>query len=264
MSWLDNDLAAFLFHMTGNKDVADQRREAYNKIDEEALEQIAESQRKFGELQGDQQLAERIAAKYQAVVDKADANAQRAKAKSDAEVAARLHLAERTDQSIAGYRAQGAANATQALADQTLNDKALSPLQKFGKIAEELDRARAAKNGALTGAFEIARYLKENEGQLDSEEIARKMKKQADYERDAGFAQQRVGILENALSQIQHAGLAPDISHVTSLAQYGFNMGEKDDVAERMDKYYTRSLNLQEQIRNKLQEGVTTEATYTE
>lgn len=37
MSWLDNDLASFMFHMTGNKDVADQRREAYNKIDEEAL-----------------------------------------------------------------------------------------------------------------------------------------------------------------------------------------------------------------------------------
>lgn len=41
-------------------------------------------------------------------------------------------------------------------------------------------------------------------------------------------------------------------------------MGEKDDTVERMDRYYSRSLNLQEQIKNKLQEGVKTEATYSE
>ena len=49
---------------------------------------------------------------------------------------------------------------------------------------------------------------------------------------------------------------------MTSLAQYGFNMGEKDNGVERMEKYYTKSINLQQQIKDKLQEGVKTEAVY--
>ena len=49
---------------------------------------------------------------------------------------------------------------------------------------------------------------------------------------------------------------------MTSLAQYGFNMGEKDDTVERMDKYYSKSLNLQQQIKDKLDEGIKTEAVY--
>jgi hypothetical protein len=64
------------------------------------------------------------------------------------------------------------------------------------------------------------------------------------------------------LTEIQTSTLAPDLSHVTSLAQYGFNMGEKDDGVERMEKYYSKSLNLQQQIKDKLQEGVKTEAVY--
>lgn len=56
--------------------------------------------------------------------------------------------------------------------------------------------------------------------------------------------------------------MTPDLSHMTSLAQYGFNMGEKDDTVERMDKYYTKSINLQQQIKDKLEEGIKTEATY--
>ena len=56
--------------------------------------------------------------------------------------------------------------------------------------------------------------------------------------------------------------VAPDLSHVTSLAQYGFNMGEKNDNVERMEKYYTKSLTLQQQIKDKIQEGIKTEAIY--
>ena len=52
------------------------------------------------------------------------------------------------------------------------------------------------------------------------------------------------------------------MSHVTSLAQYGFNMGEKNDNVERMEKYYTKSINLQQRIKDKLEEGVKTEAIY--
>ena len=49
---------------------------------------------------------------------------------------------------------------------------------------------------------------------------------------------------------------------MTSLSQYGFNMGEKDDRVERMEKYYNKSLTLQQQIKDKLQEGIKTEAVY--
>ena len=52
------------------------------------------------------------------------------------------------------------------------------------------------------------------------------------------------------------------MSHVTSLAQYGFNMGEKNDNVERMERYYTKSINLQQRIKDKLEEGVKTEAIY--
>lgn len=49
---------------------------------------------------------------------------------------------------------------------------------------------------------------------------------------------------------------------MTSLAQYGFNMGEKNDNVERMEKYYTESLTVQKRIKDKLEEGIKTEAIY--
>ena len=65
---------------------------------------------------------------------------------------------------------------------------------------------------------------------------------------------------------------------MTSLAQYGFNMGEREDtsaVMEKyyskmtnltksavMEKYYSKMTNLTKQIRDKLDQGITTTATY--
>ena len=80
--------------------------------------------------------------------------------------------------------------------------------------------------------------------------------------KDASYLAQRAGILESELGNISTSTLAPDLSHMTSLAQYGFNMGEKDDRVERMEKYYNKSLTLQQQIKDKLQEGIRTEAVY--
>lgn len=99
---------------------------------------------------------------------------------------------------------------------------------------------------------------------MSLDDIREEQRKQQEFERSAAFSDQRISILENALQNISTQQLVPDLSRVTSLAQYGFNMGEKDDTVERMDKYYTKSLNLQEQIKNKLQEGIKTEATYSE
>ena len=120
------------------------------------------------------------------------------------------------------------------------------------------------KNNSLMQAYGIAKNISENGSSMSSEDMKRELAKQGRFEQDAAYAEQRIGIIESALANISASTLAPDLSHVTSLAQYGFNMGEKDDTVERMDKYYSRSLNLQEQIKNKLQEGVKTEATYSE
>lgn len=88
------------------------------------------------------------------------------------------------------------------------------------------------------------------------------MKKQAGFDKTAAVQAAVIGVLESALAGIQSNAVAPDLSHVTSLAQYGFNMGEKDDTVERMERYYSKSINLQQQIKDKLQEGVKTEAVY--
>jgi hypothetical protein len=54
----------------------------------------------------------------------------------------------------------------------------------------------------LTNAFEIARYLKQNEGKIDSTDMQAKQKQQAQYEKEASTIDQRIGILESALTEI--------------------------------------------------------------
>ena len=57
-----------------------------------------------------------------------------------------------------------------------LGDKLTSPLEKFNKIAEQLDAARAKRNEALTGAYGISREIAG--GKMTSEEMTRAMAKQ--------------------------------------------------------------------------------------
>ena len=112
----------------------------------------------------------------------------------------------------------------------------------------------------LGEAFGISKEIQQ--GGMTSEEMARTMAKQARIEFDASSIQNQIGVLESVLGNITTNAIAPDLSHVTSLAQYGFNMGEKDDTVERMDRFYTKSISLQQQIKDKLEEGVKTEAIY--
>ena len=80
--------------------------------------------------------------------------------------------------------------------------------------------------------------------------------------REAQNFESRAGVLENALSRIQNIVASPDLSHMTSLAQYGFSMGEKDDSVQVMEKYYSKMTDLTKQIRDKIDQGITTTATY--
>ena len=265
-SLLDNDLASFLTHLSGGLNVQENAQKAKNMVDQQTTEQIADMQRKYAAMQQDITSAQKQQAVYQGVVDKLEGQQKNELAKlaaeSAAEVTARLRLNEANNAAIFGYKTKQQLNQTQDFVNGIIDNKNLGALDKFNTIAAELDAARSQKNSAMNSAFDIARYLKQNEGMIDSTEMQAKQKQQAQYDKEAAVAEARIGVLENALASIQTNTIAPDLSHVTSLAQYGFNMGEKDNSVERMEKYYTKSINLQQQIKDKLQEGVKTEAVY--
>ena len=272
-SLLDNDLASFLTHLSGGLNVQENAQKAKNMVDQQTTEQIADMQRKYAAMQQDITSAQKQQTVYQGVVDKLEgqqknelaklaAESAVESAKAAAEVTARQRLNEANDAAIFGYKTKSQLNQTQDFVNGIIGNKSIGALDKFNTIAAELDAARSQKNSAMNSAFDIARYLKQNEGMIGSTEIQAKQKQQAQYDKEAAVAEERIGVLENALASIQTNTIAPDLSHITSLAQYGFNMGEKDDSVERMEKYYNKSLNLQQQIKDKLQEGVKTEAVY--
>ena len=149
---------------------------------------------------------------------------------------------------------------TQIMAMDIMNNKQSSPLEKFNQIAEELDKLRSNRKSLVEQAYSINKDIAK--GGRDSNELADMTRRRDQLLKDAGYLAQRAGILESELGNISTSTLAPDLSHMTSLAQYGFNMGEKDDRVERMEKYYNKSLTLQQQIKDKLQEGIKTEAVY--
>ena len=69
-------------------------------------------------------------------------------------------------------------------------------------------------------------------------------------------------ILESALREIQVQNWRPNLQNLTSLSQFGFNMGEKDDSVDIMERYWSRQIDLTRQIRDKINEGLTSEAVY--
>ena len=272
-SLLDNDLASFLTHLSGGLNVQENAQKAKNMVDQQTTEQIADMQRKYAAMQQDITSAQKQQTVYQGVVDKLEgkqnnelaklaAESAAAAAAVTAEVTARQRLNEANNAAIFEYKTKSQLNQTQNFVNSIIDNKNLGALDKFNAIAAELDAARSQKNSAMNSAFDIARYLKQNEGMIGSTEIQAKQKQQAQYDKEAAVAEERIGVLENALASIQTNTIAPDLSHITSLAQYGFNMGEKDNSVERMEKYYTKSINIQQQIKDKLQEGVKTEAVY--
>lgn len=113
------------------------------------------------------------------------------------------------------------------------------------KEQESINLANKSKNEDLT--------LKERE---DLIELSEKAKDEA-----SRFAS-LVGQVESFISGINTNLQKPDLSNVTSLGQYGFSMGEKNDNINRLQKYYDNVENLVEQIRNKLNEGLKTTNTY--
>lgn len=256
----DNTTVGFLNKALGFQTYGMRKQDILNQIDDDAQIQIKDMHQRYKDLESEMNKYKGRADTYQSVADKLQNDKNAEAQKSNAEVQKRLSLSERNDQAMARYEAQSRANKTKALANDILGNKMLSPLEKFNKISDELDKLRTTRKTALESAFGLSKDIAN--GKMTSEEMTRAMAKQSKYEFQASSAANLIGILENALTNINTQTIAPDLSHMTSLSQYGFNMGEKDDRVERMEKYYNRSLTLQQQIKDKLQEGIKTEAVY--
>lgn len=56
--------------------------------------------------------------------------------------------------------------------------------------------------------------------------------------------------------------MKPDMHNVQSLGQYGMFFNERDNRTEIYKSYLQRQVSLQTEIRDKLNEGVSTEARY--
>lgn len=238
--------------------------EEKQKIDEAANKAIEAQQKKVQAAKRELDAAQQNYNLWKDVADYLkNSKDEAAKAERDsknAEYAKRRQLREGALFASEAYIQSDRIRSTQIMAMDIMNNKQSGPLEKFNKIAEELDRLRSDRKSLVEKAYGINKDIAN--GERDSNELADMIKRRDALLKDASFIAERAGILENALGSISTGTLAPDLSHITSLAQYGFNMGEKDNSVERMEKYYTKSINIQQQIKDKLQEGVKTEAVY--
>ena len=234
------------------------------EIDKAANESILAYQKKFEAAKKEYQAAiqnsktwDDVAKALQSQKDAADKMSRETR---NQEFAKRRRLREGALFAAESYIQNDRIRSTQIMAMDIMNNKQSSPLEKFNKIAEELDKLRSNRKSLVEQAYGINKEIAK--GGRDSNELADMTRRRDQLLKDAGYLAQRAGILESELGNISTSTIAPDLSHMTSLSQYGFNMGEKDDRVERMEKYYNKSLTLQQQIKDKLQEGIRTEAVY--
>ena len=153
----DSKFGDFAAKLRGDKTAQMSRDEAKNEIDKAVQERIKEMQSGYVKLEAEMNRAKGTAAEYQGVVDKIENQNKADKAKSDAEVQKRLALDERNEQNIARYQAQSALNQTQLFGQGIIDNKELSPLEKFEKIAEELDKLRTSRSEKMNEVFGISR-----------------------------------------------------------------------------------------------------------
>ena len=136
-----------------------------------------------------------------------------------------------------------------------------SASSKFQQASELLDDYRAQRQNALN----LARIQAQNATDTSFSNEYR----QHFLEMSAGNienAQHLAGIIsqiEGFIYNLDQNGIKPpNMQNVTSLSQYGFSMGERNDNVSRMERYYQNVEDLTRQIRNKLQEGIKTDASY--
>ena len=142
-----------------------------------------------------------------------------------------------------------------------MRDRKLAPQAQFDKLSAELDKVREERNKKLQEAYGLNKDILLGKGKNAIEYEEMQTKRNKALQEAEGLAS-RAGVLENALASIKNLTIPPDFSHMTSLAQCGFNMGEREDTSIVMEKYYSKMTDLTKQIRDKLDQGITTTATY--
>lgn len=237
-----------------------------NDAIDKAANKVIETYYKNFESAGKQaQAAQATADLWQNVVD----NLKQAKEKSeDALKNMRIEEARRkndvVEQSLAlqtQFRANDEIRRSQIYAMGIIKDRTLAPQMQFDALSNELDKARNQMNQKLIEAYELNKKLTTRPDMIASE-YESYSKRRDDLLAEADKYASKAGVLENALAQIKNLVMTPDLSHMTSLAQYGFNMGEKDDTVVVMEKYYSKMTTLTKQIKDKLDQGLKTTATY--
>lgn len=257
------------------------RVEKYKGVDsDEARDILKKSQQKIADYQKEFQLAGARAAQLQNIHEQfksiltffddidleakkkkeQEAKEQQEKAKAEKEKVENYQ--ENANDKARSFRYNDMLRRTQALAMQTLrtDENRMTPQKQFSTLAAELDELRKLRNRSLKEAYSLNKEMLEP-GKT-SKQLEELQKQRNIAIENAQSFESRAGVLESALSRIQNIVAQPDLSHMTSLAQYGFSMGEKDDSVQAMEKYYSKMTDLTKQIRDKIDQGITTTATY--
>lgn len=243
-------------------------KDTEHAIDEAANQVIDTYNKQFEAALKEAQAAEATANMWQSVVD----NLKEARQKSEESIR-RIRIEDAQKKNAAFKDAQMQAEefrwadqmrATQIFANSTLRTdiNRMTPQAQFKAIADELDKLRESRNSRLREAYDLNRQILSRPEGINGNAYQDLAKRRDLALREAQNFESRGSVLEHALSQIQNIIASPDLSHMTSLAQYGFNMGEKDDTVQVMEKYYSKMTNLTKQIKDKLDQGITTTATY--
>ena len=135
-----------------------------------------------------------------------------------------------------------------------------SASSKFKQASELLDKYRAQRQNALNLARIQAQDATDTD--LSNEDRQKILEMSAGNIENAQHLAGIISQIEGFISNLDQNGIKPNMQNVTSLSQYGFGMGERNDNISRMERYYQNVEDLTRQIRNKLQEGIKTEASY--
>ena len=251
----------YAFNWSEFKDTEDAYDAAGNKV-------IEMYHKRFQAALKEAQAAEATTSMWQSVVD----NLKEAHWKSKESVSRmRIEEAQKKNAAFENARQQDwefrwsdQMRATQILAMQTLKTDVnkLTPQSQFKILADELDKLRESRNSSLREAYQLNRQILSRPEGINGNAYQDLVKRRDQALREAQNFESRAEVLENAISRIQNIVSQPDLSHMTSLAQYGVNMGEKDDSVQAMEKYYSKMTDLTKQIRDKIEQGITTTATY--
>ena len=138
---------------------------------------------------------------------------------------------------------------------QDILDSKLLPIQKFQQIQQTLQDFRNSVNEVKASISSLDAQINSMNPMDDfALEKLQALQQQRSYHLERlDTYQQRMDMGSQALGQIHQSLIRPDFSPVTSLAQYGYNMGERPQ-NEQLDKvYWERSINLQRDIKNEIQ-----------